>query len=175
MAKTVVQVKGLRELGMAMKKLEEDVKLRICRAATQAGAKVIKDLAIAKAPVAPAPYVVVDEGSDKRTGIAKAKGKKKQADKIIVQPRNIGRNIVTKRVSKSRFTAQTVIVVRGKRKHGFANRIAVLKEFGTVKMAPEPFMRPAFDQGKQPAVDKVKETLARRIDRAVKQHGKKGK
>ncbi|MDQ7970752.1 MAG: hypothetical protein REI95_14050, partial [Oxalicibacterium faecigallinarum] len=67
MAKTTVKVRGLRELGESMKALENDIKLRICRAAIQEGAKVIQSLAQSKAPVAPREYKVVDESSDRRS------------------------------------------------------------------------------------------------------------
>lgn len=178
MAKSTIEVKGLRELGQAMKALEEDVKMRICRAAVQAGAKIIKDKAIAKAPVAPEPYEVVDQVYNK--AVQRGKGveglkKKRKANTMIVQPRNIGRNIVTKRVPRSQMTAETVVAIRGKFKDGYANRIAILQEFGTVKQKPQPFMRPAFDEGKGPAVEAIKERLRRRIDKAVRQHGRKPK
>lgn len=159
MAKTTVQVKGLRELGEAMRGLKNDVSLKICRAATQAGAKVIKDLAVSKAPIAPEPYKV-DDGTKMGQ---------------LVQPKNIQRNIVTKRVRNSSMTAEAVITVRGKRKYGYASRIASLQEFGTVKMAPQPFMRLAFDEGKMPAVEKVKATLEKRIPKAVQDNAKRPK
>lgn len=158
MAKSTVQVKGLRELGMAMRGLSAEVNQKISRAAVQAGAKVIKDLAIRKAPIAGAPYIVRKNKQDKQG--------------VLVQPGNIPKNIVTKRVKDSRMTAETVIAVRGKRKDGYASRIASLKEFGTVKMPAEPFMRPAFDEGKVPAVNAVKNRLRTRIAKAVKDNAK---
>lgn len=41
-------------------------------------------------------------------------------------------------------------------------------EFGTAKMSARPFMRPAFDQNKERAVEVMKATLARGIERATK-------
>lgn len=144
-----------------MRALSAEVSQKISRAAVQAGAKVIKDLAVSKAPVAKEPYVV----------------RKNKADKhgVLVQPGNIPKNIVTKRVKDSRMTAETVIAIRGKRKDGYASRIASLKEFGTVKMPAEPFMRPAFDEGGRKAVDAVKNRLTTRIAKAVRDNAKKAK
>ena len=44
-------------------------------------------------------------------------------------------------------------------------------EFGTVKMAARPFLRPALDTGGQAAVDKMVENLGRGIEREVKKRG----
>jgi HK97 gp10 family phage protein len=158
-AKTTVKVEGLRALGEAMRGLSADVNLKISRAAIQAGAKIIKDLAIAKAPIAPEAYTVRRNKADK--------------EGVKVEPRNIQKNIVTKRVKNSSLTAETVIAIRGKRKNGYASRVATLQEFGTVKMAAQPFMRPAFEEGKMPAVEAVKRRLTTRIAKAVKDRSKK--
>ncbi|WP_188379604.1 HK97-gp10 family putative phage morphogenesis protein [Oxalicibacterium faecigallinarum] len=171
MVKTTIKVRGLRELGEAMKGLENDIKLRICRAAVQEGAKIIRNLAQSKAPVAPQAYDVVDETYNRSS----RKGKKRAANVKIVQPRNIAKNIVTKRVPRSKMTAETVVAIRGKFEHGYANRIGILQEFGTVKTPAQPFMRPAFNQGKAPAVAVIKNTLKKRIDSAVKKNAKKPK
>lgn len=146
---TRVEIKGLRELGEAMKDLGDDIGLKIARAATNAGAQVIKRRAKELAPVAPEAYVI---------------------DGVLVQPGNIGKNIVVKRVQRGQtpLTSEHVVTVRGKAKYGYASRVGALQEFGTVKQSPQPFMRPAFDQEKGFAVQKIRETLKRRIDKAQK-------
>lgn len=146
---TRVEIKGLRELGEAMKALGNDVGLKIARSATNAGAQVIKRRAKELAPVAPEPYTI--EG-------------------VIVQPGNIGKNIVVKRLKRgqTQLTSEHVVTVRGKAKYGYASRVGALQEFGTVKQSAQPFMRPAFEQEKGFAVQKIRETLKRRIDKAQK-------
>ena len=42
-----------------------------------------------------------------------------------------------------------------------------LVEFGTVHSAPHPFLRPAFEEGKEPAVAAYAKELGRASDRAV--------
>lgn len=146
---TRVEIKGLRELGEAMKALGNDVGLKIARSATNAGAQVIKRRAKELAPVAPEPYKI--EG-------------------VLVQPGNIGKNIVVKRLKRgqTQLTSEHVVTVRGKAKYGYASRVGALQEFGTVKQSAQPFMRPAFEQEKGFAVQKIRETLKRRIDKAQK-------
>jgi HK97 gp10 family phage protein len=46
-----------------------------------------------------------------------------------------------------------------------------LKEFGSEKMAAEPFMRPAGEQAAQAATDEFIEQFGRAIDRALKRAG----
>lgn len=153
MADQRVHVSGLKELGKAMEGLSNKVALKISRSAVQAGARSIRKLAISKAPIAPEPYRVRANKADK--------------DGVLVLPKNIQKNIVAKNVKKSRLTAEAHVSIRGKRKNGYANRVAILQEFGTVNSPAQPFMRPAFDEGKLPAVELVKQKLQEGIAKAV--------
>lgn len=148
---TTVEVKGLRELGEAFKLLASDIQNKVARAATNAGAQIIKKRAKELAPIAPEAYEV---------------RKNKGDSPVLVQPGNIGKNIVVKRVTRTNLTSEHVVAIRGKKKDGYANRIAVLQEFGTVKQSPQPFMRPAFDQEKGFAVAAIKQKFKERIDKA---------
>lgn len=148
-----VQVTGLRELGEKLRQLGTLAAANgVAQKAVNAGARVIKKKAIDKAPVAPAPYRV-DDGT--KSG-------------QLVQPRNIQRNVVVKKVSQSQYTAEAVVAIRGKRKNGYASRIASLAEFGTVKQSPKPFMRPAFEEGKFEAVDAIALRLQEEIEKATR-------
>lgn len=54
------------------------------------------------------------------------------------------------------------------------NFYGVFPEFGTIKQAPQPFMRPAWEQDQDALLGRVKEHLAEEIDRAVKRLAAKG-
>ena len=143
MAKTVtVKVEGLADLGARMKGLSEAVNNRIARAATAAGAVVIRNSAQQKAPV--------DTG-------------------------NLKKNIIVKRLPKgeSSLTSEHIVTVR-KGKLTAKQKSSGLKdayygqfvEFGTAKMPAQPFLRPAYDENKQRAVEAIKDRIAARLKKA---------
>jgi len=148
MGSVTVKVTGLRELGEAMRGLSREMNLKIARSATGRAASVIRKRARELAPVYKEDYVV--------KGVKVPRG-------------NVRDNIVAKRVSPSetRFTSEHLVVVRGGRKNGYASLIAAFDEFGTVKMTPRPFMRPAFDQEKGFAVGRIKQAIAEGIAKAA--------
>jgi|JI9StandDraft_1071089.scaffolds.fasta_scaffold487458_1 HK97 gp10 family phage protein len=147
---TRVEVSGLKELGAAMSLLGSDIAKKISFAGVLAGANIIKKSAQAKAPIAEAAYIARQKAGDKG---------------VLVQPANIARNIVNKRI-KSDLTAEYIVTVRGKRQHGYAANIARLQEFGTVKQSPQPFLRPAYEAEKENAVKAIKDRLEKRIIKA---------
>ena len=42
----------------------------------------------------------------------------------------------------------------------------MFQEYGTVHHGPQPFMRPALDQGKSQAIEAMKKKIKERIDKA---------
>jgi HK97 gp10 family phage protein len=143
MADTVsVGFSGLRELGEAMRGLANEVNTKIARSATLAGALVIKNETIRRAPV---------------------------------DTCNLRKNIITKRVTKTPLTSQFLVAVRqGKKtKKQIAQGIgdafyAKFVEYGTVNAPAKPFIRPAFEGGKEEAVNAIKDRLAAGIAKATK-------
>jgi len=150
-----IELKGLREMGAKFKLLDYEVQKKIARAASNAGAQVMKKAIVKNAPVAPEDYFVQD-----------AKG----GDRLRVQPGNLGRNVVVKRLKEGQTTATSehLIVMRGKRKYGYASRIGSLQEFGTVEQAPQPFFRPGANESIDAAANAVKDRFGKRIDKAIK-------
>lgn len=142
-----VRIDGLQDLARRMRALGADIEGKIAFGAVLAGANLIKKEAIALAPVAEAPHEI---------------------NGVQIQPGNLRKNIVTKRVPKSQrqMTAEYVVAVRGKEKHGFASRYGAIQEFGSVKQGPQPFMRPAFEHEKGFAVAKIIEVLGKRLKKA---------
>lgn len=147
---TRVQMTGLKELGEAMTMLSTSIAKKVAFQGVLAGASVIRKSAKQKAPVAESAY------------IARAK---KGDSGVVVQPGNIAKNIVNKRI-KSNLTAEYIVTVRGKRKDGYAARAGRLMEFGTVKMSATPWLRPAYDENKEKAAQAIKDKLAKAIEKA---------
>jgi HK97 gp10 family phage protein len=149
MATTVtIEVKGLRELGERLKALGLDFKKgkNIVRATTNAGAQVIKKLAQQKVPV-----------SD-------------FADTPRIPPGNLKKNIIVRYNRKSKLSSEHAVTVRHKGKGLVGNpyTVGVQQEFGNVNHGPQPYMRPALDQGKTAAIEAMKKRLLKRIEQAEK-------
>lgn len=149
MASVTVKIEGLVELNEKMRKLGAAVGTKIARSATNAGAQVVKKQAIRLAPE-------WDFGPHKL---------KVGGETVTVPPGNLKKNIVVKRIARSELTSEHIVTVRGKRKDNFAARYGRLVEYGTVKMSPEPFMRPAFEQEKGFAVQAIIGRVKKGIDK----------
>lgn len=149
--KTRVQVLGLRELGANLRELGEDIAKKVARAATNAGAQVIKKGAVRNAPVSdPALTPNIPSGY--------------MRDSIIVRRQ--------RRPDKG-LTSQHAVTIRHKGAKVLKDapnpyQVGIFNEFGTVKMSAHPFMRPAFDSGKSEALDAIVKRLKQRIDKANK-------
>jgi HK97 gp10 family phage protein len=140
-----VRVEGLQALGEAMRELSRDVALRVSRQATGAAAQVIKRRAKSNIRSSPS----VDTGS--------------LLDAVIV-----------KKIpnSQTRLTSEHIVTVRGKSRRGgrkTKTKQAIAPharfiEFGTTNAPAEPFLRPAFDAGKEEAMQKMVERLRVRIE-----------
>jgi HK97 gp10 family phage protein len=146
--RTTVKVEGLRQLGLNLKKLEDNVARKAARSATAAAATVVKKAAKANIRKAPS----VDTGS--------------LLDAVI-----------TKRAPRgeTELTSEHLVTVRGRGKKrpysAKGKRIATaphahLVEFGTVNMPAEPFMRPAFDSEKNRAADVIADRLRAAVTKA---------
>ena len=140
----IVKVDGLSELGKRMKGLSEDVNKKIARASTGAGASVIKKAATAKVP--------------RDTG-------------------NLAKNVIAKRIppGETALTSEHIVTVRqGKlteKQKGSGLQDAFygrFVEFGTVNMPAQPFLRPAFDENKERAIQAIKDRIAARLAKAGK-------
>lgn len=150
-AKSRIEVRGLRELGLALAALDKDIQTKVARAAVSAGAAVIKKRAKNNAPVSDASLTPE------------------------VPPGYLRDSIISRRQRKSKLTAEYAVTVRHKgakaqaRKDGTnPYQIGVYNEFGTVNMPPRPFMRPAFEAGKGEALAQIQKRLKARIDKANK-------
>lgn len=146
MADTVsFRVSGIEDLQNRFLALAEDMQKKAASSATLAAAKLVKAKAIQNAPRYEKPHTL---------------------NGVVVQPGNLKRNIVAKKVRDDKsLTSQHIVTVRGKAKYGFAARYGRLVEFGTVKMAPEPYLRPALLSEKNRAADAMADKLRERIEK----------
>jgi len=145
--KTTVHIDGLQELGRALGALKTDMAEKISFQATGAAAQVIKKRW--KAKYRANPSIV--------TGL-------------------VEKNVVAKKLSKNQttLTAEHIVTVRkkvyplkaGETKKRNTRQVASYLEFGTVKMHAEPAARPAFDGGKEQAVQAMTDKLKKGIDKA---------
>ncbi|MEO6147018.1 MAG: HK97-gp10 family putative phage morphogenesis protein [Sulfuriferula sp.] len=160
MAETV-HVTGLRELQAALKELPDRIAKNALRASVYAGAVVIKDEAKQRAPNYTGP---VSQGHP--------------------PPGTLKRSIIMKQIpekSGQYFQTFYVLVRHGKKyqkqgKKGNLSQDAFywrFIEFGTAKMAAQPFMRPAFEARKQAALDAIQKKLLQRIDEEATALGRK--
>lgn len=140
-----VKVDGLRALGERMRKLQTEVAVKAARSATAAASGVIRRKAKANVKSNPS----YDTGS-------------------------LHEAIISKRLGKNQtdLTSEHIVTVRGrgKKKKGGGRTASAphahLVEFGTVNMPAEPYLRPAFDSGKEEAARALENQLRKRIQKA---------
>lgn len=165
--KATVQITGLKELEAALSNLGGAVGKKVARAALRKAAEPMRDKAKELAPV--------------RTG--------KLRDSIIIGSKLNGRQMRSlKKLSKDQRAAVELFIGPSYLK-GDAGRHGHLVEFGTAPhvlggvfagsmhpgSAPRPFMRPAWDTEKGPTVDRLREILWDRIDKAARRAARKAK
>lgn len=150
-----VRIEGLEELARALKELPKRVARNGLRASVHAGAKVIRDEARLKAPVATQVF-----------------GPNQQP------PGTLKRAIIMKQISEKSDAQKQVFYVAVRRGKQYRNQgkkgtlsqdayYAHFVEFGTVKMSARPFMRPAFEGKKGDAVEAIRTRLAERVEAAA--------
>jgi HK97 gp10 family phage protein len=132
-----VTVEGLAELGDELNRMPYKFAQNIQRAALQAAGEVIAAEIEARAPVAPQASHPESEPGDLR-------------DSVVVTVR-LGKDLDT---SVAHVGPGYDKAKYGGEKHtqspGVYDKFV---EYGTAKMAPEPFMRPAFQAGKEKALE----------------------
>jgi HK97 gp10 family phage protein len=138
----VTQVKGLRELGLAMRALGADMAGKIARQATAAGAGVARKAIKARAPR--------DSGNLAAAIVMKRVRNTPLSEEYVV--------VVRKGKTRDAKAAK-----RGQGKLGKDAFYAGFNEFGTVKMPAQPFVRPGFEGSLQPATQAIANRLKQRI------------
>jgi len=142
---TTFNVDGLRQLGKNMEKLSLELRFKIAERALRAGASVIQKTAKSLAPKSDAPH---------QWGVRRG---------VKVDPGNLKKNIFTVRVKRTDLTGEVEVRVRHAGKPPRDAFYWLFLEFGTVKMAPRPFMRPAFQKSREQAATRIAERLKKEI------------
>jgi HK97 gp10 family phage protein len=146
MATTRVQMLGLSKLGERMRKLSAAVAKKGGGAATGAAANVVKKRAKAILKSSPS----VDSGLLEKNVIIKKVGKR--------DTQLTSEHIVT--IKKAEYPVDES---GGKRN---TKQVGGYVEFGTVNMPAEPYLRPAFDEGKGDAVQAMVASLEKTLAKA---------
>lgn len=163
----VSEVKGLRELGEALRGLSADMQKKVARQAVAAGAKVVRDAARRYAPK--------DTGALRRGVVMKRARRSQLTEEYLV---TISTKEMKKYVAKSRAS---IYELDGPIRPGGPKKLLAKKEsyeswgdmfygrffeFGTVKMPARPFLRPAIENNTQKATEAIAQRLKQRIDKA---------
>ncbi len=154
MAEFSFELTGLRELEVQLRTLPAKVAGNTLAASVAAGARVVRDEAIARAPV--------DTGAMKAQIFTKRVRTGSDLEKT---------SIVGVRGGKAKYANTKRNRQLGRAGKDYANAGATFYwrfvEFGTSKRAAQPFLRPAFDAKQREAADAIAERLDQRIQKAI--------
>ena len=118
------------------------------------------------------PIALANKHLNRATSQAATLVQKSAKTKVPVLTGTILRNIKKrKQRTRNKFNATTgvgVISDRSGRGTGTDAFYWTFVEFGTSKMAAQPFIRPAFEENKQRAVNKIKDVLVKAIEREAR-------
>lgn len=128
-----VEVKGLKELNDTLREFSDDIRKRTMLKAAASAAKILRLKVVALAPEGSA------ERGDPHPGLLK-----RSIRQYVFSKPAIGLAVATVKPTK-------------------AVNYAIYLEFGTSKMEPRPFMRPAFHAAKFQATERFRESLAEKV------------
>ncbi len=160
--KVTFKVEGLKELDRALGQLPKAVAARAMTSALIDAAKPIQEAAQAAAPVGTEPggrYYTRKSGER----ILRQRG----TLKALVQ---IGTRLTQRQRRAARRAGKNFSEIY----IGTRDRVGLLVEFGTRKVAPNPFLRNAWDSGKGALLDKIKDLLWQRLSAAAKRQARRG-
>lgn len=147
----VNKVEGLDEFCKALRDLPQNIAKNVLRGAVNAGATVIRQEAVRRAP-------------EYHGDVSKGHPPPGTLKKAIYQKQISEQSSVTRQVFYVGVRHGATAGKKGSK--GFLSRDAFywrFVEFGTSKMPAQPFMRPAFEIKKVEAVERMKQYLADRI------------
>lgn len=146
-----IKLEGFRELDAALTEL------------TKAGGKGVLRRSLKKAAE---PMAVI------ASGLAPVDSGKLQAS-VIVGAKLDGRQAKLHRRMFKDDRSSIELFVGPSYLRGGGGRHGHLQEFGTINHAPQPFMRPAWDQDHKPMLDRLGKEMAIEVDKAVQRARRK--
>lgn len=145
-----IEIVGLRDLEQKLLGFSDKLAKNILQDSVKAGAKVIKDKAVEIAPKSIAPHILQSYAS------SLFKNFKTQKMGIWVLPGNLKKMIRVKVDTSQSRGYKITYEVYVKNKEAWYWKFL---EFGTSKMPPKPFMRPAFEQMKESAIAAIEQRI----------------
>ena len=142
-----VNVNGMAALNARLQRLGKDVATKTGQAANRAGAAHIAKKIAQAAPDGP------DADKSRRTR------KLKNGTQVVYEHRKLNKNIRVKRIKASRDGEIVNQITTGRAFH------ALFVELGSIHNQPQPFFESTFEAEKQNAIDKIKITLEKRLQR----------
>lgn len=150
MASVSVKIDGLNQLGKAMRNLGRKTSNRIAVKAMRQGGAIVREQARDNAPVLQQKVPHRKAGTLKKAIRSRTKIKRNGKTETIIWVKGLSKKQIGKFKDKSGQSG------RANPNDPYYWRFV---EFGTSKMAPKPFMRPAFEQSKQRAAQAIIDTL----------------
>lgn len=135
-----------------LKALPSHIQAKVVKRAARAGAKVIADDAKSRVPI--------------RSGLLRKSIAVVKKSKRYTKQGHVSYLVTTKKKTKFRVAGIVGNQSVQLRVTGYAY-YAHMIEFGTVKMPPNPFMRPAFEGSAQESIDAFKDSARSNIDKEI--------
>lgn len=154
--RTSIKIEGLDQLRRAMRTLPVELQKKAMGDATAAGAAVIRDEAIARAPELKMPHAFRVRGLLKRM-ITSTRGVRRDSEaSAFVRVKRLVKKALSRAKSKSGLSFGELDPFYW-----------AFEEFGTSKAPATPFMRPAFDTKKEAAANAIRDKLAEELPKAA--------
>lgn len=158
----IIKLDGLKELGVAMQKLSEDMQKKIARSATSAAATIVRKSTQQNIRA----RGLVDTGNLLKAVSVQRSRKTRLTSEHRVGVRS-GGGYRNGDISGGK-TSDVKTAKQGKGKLGVDAFYWSFLEFGTVKRGPTPFLAPALEQNKVPAAEAMAAKIKARIEKANK-------
>ncbi len=164
--KTTVTISGLQELNANLHRLRDEVQKKITRASVASGAKIIREQAVTNSLPSVRTGRLRDAIGARRMTKTSHEGFEQWAVGVFKGRtlKQYANNLSNRRSGRASFVPGKTLSFETQGPAYYWKFV----EFGTVKMAAKPFLRPAFAAKQAEAANKIMEELRERIEKAAK-------